>query len=280
MTAINPSSWHKYGRSEMNTALAELYSQFQPMVYGFLRHRGVSHDEAEDLVQETFLAAALQYHQLESPKRVLSWLLAVARNKRNARLRHMGREEAAGTAHDLESASVEPFDDVLEELAIDDMVRQLPRELHEVLTLRAEGYTARQIAMQMGLPSGAVHDNLRWLRWQLYQLINPAVLRQMEITTPQPSRPPAPNPDAATQIDQVVAMMPARRREVFTRQLYRGLKPRQIAKELGISANCVRVHLNHAYTDLARRLDLPRDELIHMLRPQPSSGSRLNGTAA
>ena len=50
-------------------------------VHRFLRHRGASEDQAEDITQETLLAALRQYDAFEGRSSLPTWILAIARFK-------------------------------------------------------------------------------------------------------------------------------------------------------------------------------------------------------
>lgn len=59
----------------------ELVARHQALVYGFLRWRTGSAEDAEDLSQETFLRAWSRLGRFDPGRRLSAWLLAIARRE-------------------------------------------------------------------------------------------------------------------------------------------------------------------------------------------------------
>jgi RNA polymerase sigma-70 factor, ECF subfamily len=72
LTESENSGWQK--------RTLELYEQFNPSLYRYLRSLGVSSDEAEDLIQETFLRLAGHLRESNNDSNLRSWLFQVAHN--------------------------------------------------------------------------------------------------------------------------------------------------------------------------------------------------------
>jgi RNA polymerase sigma-70 factor (ECF subfamily) len=63
-------------------AFDEFYAAFVPSLYRFLYYAvGQNHDEAEDLLQETMLAALRSLHRFQGHSRLITWLRAIAQHK-------------------------------------------------------------------------------------------------------------------------------------------------------------------------------------------------------
>lgn len=137
-------------------AFRALYERHAPMVHAVL----LSHaprGEADDLMQEVFLAAWRALHTLCDGAHAGAWLATIARNAA-----HRGRAQAA--RRDTAPLEHEPADpragadgraDVLAVLLT------LPAAYRETLAMRlVEGLTGPQIAEATGLTHGSVRVNL------------------------------------------------------------------------------------------------------------------------
>ncbi|MET0595343.1 MAG: sigma-70 family RNA polymerase sigma factor, partial [Polyangiaceae bacterium] len=72
-------------RQGQGGAFDEVYVQYRESVWRFLVRLSGRRDLAEDLFQETWLAAAKNAHRLREDSQLLPWLYTIARNKhRNA----------------------------------------------------------------------------------------------------------------------------------------------------------------------------------------------------
>lgn len=137
-------------------AFGELYMRYARLVHGILLAR-VPPEDAEDLVQDVFMAALRRMSELRTSAAFRGWLAAIARHRaidflreRGARLRTNRIEDCAGRPGDLPHGL----------LALD-LVRRLPEAYRETMVLRlAEGMTGPEIARQTGLTPDSVRVNL------------------------------------------------------------------------------------------------------------------------
>ena len=136
-------------------AFGELSVRHARMVHGILMAR-VPPGEAEDLVQDVFVAALERLGGLRSATAFRGWLIAIARN------RAIDYFRGAGPRAPLESVerwhasgpNVEAF-------MILDLIRSLPEAYRDTLILRlVEGLTGPEIARQTGLTPESVRVNL------------------------------------------------------------------------------------------------------------------------
>lgn len=81
----------------------ELYN----FTYAYLRRRGVSHADAEDLAQDV-LEAAVMHMDGVAPGKVHAWIAAVARNKLADRARRPARIESPGEVGELIDPTADP----------------------------------------------------------------------------------------------------------------------------------------------------------------------------
>lgn len=61
-------------------ALERLYKAYRQRLLGFVRARGLSLAEAEDVVQQVFMQVALKAHTFRGQSAVSSWIFGMARN--------------------------------------------------------------------------------------------------------------------------------------------------------------------------------------------------------
>jgi RNA polymerase sigma-70 factor (ECF subfamily) len=151
-------------------AFGELYRRYARMVHGILLAR-VPVSEAEDLVQDVFLAAMNQIGLLRTAAAFRGWLGAIAR--RRAIDYHRREHNRAGYSDDVESAS--PARGARQDaFLVLDVIRGLPEAYRETLILRlVEGMTGPEIAERTGLTHPSVRVNLsrgmKMLRERLQQ---------------------------------------------------------------------------------------------------------------
>ncbi|HYK88344.1 MAG TPA: sigma-70 family RNA polymerase sigma factor [Acidobacteriota bacterium] len=136
------------------TAFGQLYRLFSPMVHGILLARVPRHD-AEDLVQDVFLAALRQLHTLRDDAAFPGWLARIARNR--ATDHHRRRLDTGELPADVAA----PNSPCTEALAVLATIRGLPEAYREPLILRlVEGMTGEEIAARTGLKPASVRVNL------------------------------------------------------------------------------------------------------------------------
>jgi len=68
------------------TAIVKLYSE---PLYWYIRRMVISHDDAQDILQETFISAYKHYWQLRNPGNIRSWLYKIATNEVKKHFRKM-----------------------------------------------------------------------------------------------------------------------------------------------------------------------------------------------
>ena len=149
--------------------IVALYDDLRPSLFGYLICLGLMPQEADDIIQDTFVQL---FRFLRGGGRVnnaRSWLFHVARNlsvnlqKRERRLISVSEEEplpsVAGTQTVLGPEEVYVRNERLRLLAA--AISQLPERQRECLHLRAEGLRYREIAEVIGTTASAVSESLR-----------------------------------------------------------------------------------------------------------------------
>lgn len=124
-------------RRDPGLTLLELYDAALPEVYGYLLSRCGQRALAEDLTEETFLAAVAACRRSEPPQLSVAWLIGVARHKLVDHWRAAAREErglrvVAGGLTEPE----DPWDERLDAIVAREVLDTLGPHHRAVLTLR------------------------------------------------------------------------------------------------------------------------------------------------
>lgn len=133
----------------------ELYAAYADPVYAFLRFKVRDVHLAEDLFQDTFLAAYKELSQGRQPEHPRAWLLTIAHRRMVDRLRRVSARDApleqaelAGVPDRREPTEAVLLQDLLDRL--DDLSRTI------VYALYVEGLTIQETAKLTGIPEGTV----------------------------------------------------------------------------------------------------------------------------
>jgi RNA polymerase sigma-70 factor (ECF subfamily) len=161
--------------------MIETYRDTIHPLYQFVSRRaGRSRQLAEDITQETYLRAVVQWRNGRRPEDALAWLRTVARN---LLLNHYRRK----SPESLEASSVEC---VLETDAVDGpeaaalvywglaRLGRRPRRLLEAFYI--EGESTRTIATDLGVSERAVEGRLRRARQALRDRLTPIMQKHGE----------------------------------------------------------------------------------------------------
>jgi RNA polymerase sigma-70 factor, ECF subfamily len=135
-------------------AFGRLFEQYAPMVHGILLARVPARD-AEDLLQDVFLAALQRLASLREALAFGGWLAMIARNR--AVDFHRGRRKTTELPDDL--AHEDPAQSEAEQVLV--VIRELPEAYRETLVLRlVEEMSGPEIAARVGLTPESVRVNL------------------------------------------------------------------------------------------------------------------------
>ena len=159
-------------------AFDRLYALHHERIWSFLLRLTGRKDEAEDLFQETWLAAAKAASQLESESRLLPWLFTIARNKHRSARRFLLFDLRKRALQALEPLPEAPDAEATlrqaeEAEALQRAFYALPDASREVLLLSLEGFDAPHIAGVLGLREDAVRKRLSRARVELRTTLEP-----------------------------------------------------------------------------------------------------------
>jgi RNA polymerase sigma factor (sigma-70 family) len=146
-------------------AFAALVRRHGGLVLGVARRQLADRQQAEDVVQATFLALARQSHRLGPPTSLANWLYTVAlRQARKAKVRSARQATALNQMHFPTAGPPDPLAEVSgRELVgvIDEELARLPEAYRLPLLLCAlQGLSREEAARQLGWSAGAVKGRL------------------------------------------------------------------------------------------------------------------------
>jgi RNA polymerase sigma factor (sigma-70 family) len=158
-------------------AFDAIYREHRDRIWQFLHRLSDRTEIAEDLFQDTWLAAARNAHRLHQDTRILPWLYTIARNKHRNGLRFRIFDEQRRAGVHVEPAADPPSPDAEAESRgrvrqLADALRQLPEAHREVLLLHfVEGLETAEVARVLGLREDAVRKRLSRARTELSNLV-------------------------------------------------------------------------------------------------------------
>jgi RNA polymerase sigma-70 factor (ECF subfamily) len=130
-----------------------IYRRALPQVYGYLVPRCGSTTVAEDLTEETFLAAVASVADRRNPPDVtVAWLVGIARHKLVDHWRGQAREQRRSSALELSAEGVDdPWDEHVDVEAVHAALGRLSGPHRAALTLRyLDGLPVAEVASHLG----------------------------------------------------------------------------------------------------------------------------------
>jgi RNA polymerase sigma-70 factor (ECF subfamily) len=153
-------------------AFGQLYDRLAGKLRGYLSSLTWSREQAEDLLQETFLQIHRSRHLYLPVKPVLAWVFAIARHCYLMECRTFARKrrlEVFGDDDGLEIPVPAPMESFPDRLALRRALREIPEDRREPLLLHhVWGFSYDEIAGLLGTSPGAArvraHRSLQELR--------------------------------------------------------------------------------------------------------------------
>lgn len=135
-------------------ALARFYEQTYTVAYGLAVSILQNRQDAEDVVQDTYLKIWQAAGGYQKQGRPLAWLMTIVRNTARMRLRLTGRTVSVdGDTLWADEPAVSPEDRIL----LNSLLRQLGEEDRQIVVLHAlAGLKHREIAAMLGMSLPAV----------------------------------------------------------------------------------------------------------------------------
>jgi len=169
-------------------ALRAIYDRYRPLLHRVASSfADLDGDDAEDVVQESFVRAFRNLAGLEAPERLGAWLMTIARNRSLTRLaRRKVRSEIQGElSREVEARGEEAVEMPDPEAALElEVVRRIVADLPEgpeketVHLFYVEGrLSARQIAERLGVGKSAITMRLERFRAKVKRRVLAEVAR-------------------------------------------------------------------------------------------------------
>jgi RNA polymerase sigma-70 factor, ECF subfamily len=153
-------SREEHGGSKNRSNIVALYDELRPPLYGNLICLGLMPQEADDVIQETFLNLYRHLEANGNDDNVRGWVFRVAHNlsrtlqRRERRLVSETPAEGKPATPERVDTALSPEDVYLwrEYLGrLDAAVARLPEQQRQCLHLRADGLRYREIALVLGI---------------------------------------------------------------------------------------------------------------------------------
>lgn len=159
-------------------ALAQLYDRYRVILFGLLMRILNNREEAEDVLQETFLQVWGRATNFDENRgRPFTWLVTLARSRGIDRLRTLAARERVAVASAKDEAEVvsDAASDAFrseQRGLITNALDQLPDEQKQTLLLAYfDGLTQSEIAARLNAPLGTVKTRMRTGMMKLRELL-------------------------------------------------------------------------------------------------------------
>ena len=148
----------------LSAEVTRLFDQFRSPLFRYVLSLGLGTGDAEEVIQETFLALFQHLSQGKPRTNLRAWIFQVAHNLAvDMRTRRPAVAETAD-GFDWLDPSPTPEDQAValqREQRLSAVVHALPEQERACLALRAEGLRYREIARILGISLGSVSGSLK-----------------------------------------------------------------------------------------------------------------------
>ncbi len=141
----------------------KLYNDLSPKVYSLARFKGLSKEDSQDVVQDTFSAVFAGYHSFENKSSVKTYVISIAQNKIADFYRRKYKKNETALDENIESESGDG--NIVETADVKKQVAKLTDEqqmlIHLIFT---QGLNFNEAAAVMGIPPGTVKSRMFKIR--------------------------------------------------------------------------------------------------------------------
>lgn len=161
-------------------AFTRLVEKYQRPLYVMLRRLVRQHEEADDLLQESFLRAFQHLHEFESERPFYPWLYRIALNLALTAMRRRKRFEPSEELDRMPAREEEVGESLVSaefHQALEHAIAKLPAEQRTILLLRTrEEMSYQDLSATLGIELGTVMSRLARAREKLRKLMQPYLL--------------------------------------------------------------------------------------------------------
>ncbi len=137
-----------------------LIAEHRIVIERYINYRMPSTYDADDVIQETYLAAVQSFDSLKNKSAFKSWLLSIAKHKCDLWYRKKYKTETVPLDEARETAVREAeYDDT-----VSSTLKKIPPEYANLLRLIMHGYTQKQIADKLNIPVGTVKSRTHYAK--------------------------------------------------------------------------------------------------------------------
>jgi len=148
------------GNARARQRIIDLYDHLRPSLRAYLCCLGMSSDQAEDVIQDTFLRLVRHRFESDAGNNLRAWVFRVAHNlsmdvhRSQVRSSHGNDEESGPVFRERVDPRPSPEQQVLLDERMrhfEDAFAQLTPKQRQCVLLRAEGFRYREIALTLGV---------------------------------------------------------------------------------------------------------------------------------
>lgn len=159
-------------RGEME-AFSELVRRHQRRAYAVARAIVITHEDAEDAVQDAFLHAYRALHRFLPDQAFGAWLHRIVANASLDITRRRKVRDADELPESIASQFRDPAESAELRSRLRDALAQLPARQRSVIVLHdVEGFKHAEIGRLLGIPEGTARSDLHYARSALRRLLD------------------------------------------------------------------------------------------------------------
>lgn len=153
-----------------------MMDNFQSRLYWHIRRLIVDHDQAQDVLQETFIKAYHNFHQFKRDSQLYTWLYRIATNEALQQLNKMKRMQKAGEETDfhLQNLVADNAGTDAEQIQIllQKAIQTLPEKQKLVFTMRYyDDMPYEQMSQILDMSVGTLKTNYHYARQKVEDFI-------------------------------------------------------------------------------------------------------------
>ena len=141
----------------------KLYQDYSEKVYSLSRFKGLSMQDSQDIVQDTFAAVFAGYRSFENKSSIKTYIISIAKNKIADFYRKKYRHPEEELSGEMEAES--QTDSVIEKTDIVNQMKNLDAEQQELLhMIFTQGLSYKEAAAVLNIPEGTIKSRMFVIR--------------------------------------------------------------------------------------------------------------------